>query len=52
MEYTRKKSLSFKEKYFFILNYLDTLGNASRYIIDLIIADMKRQGIYEEWKNK
>lgn len=46
------KNISFKEEYQFVLNYLNSLGNASRYIIDLVTADMKRQGIYEEWKNK
>lgn len=39
------KTISFLPEYYFVLDYLNQLKNASRYLIDLVIADMEKRGL-------
>ena len=39
------KAISFTPEYYFVMEYLFQKKNASKYIIDLVIADMKIKGL-------
>lgn len=47
-----KMSLSFKEEEMYIRKYLDSKMSGTVYIKELIVEDMKRQGIWEELKDE